>query len=316
VTTSNLDEPIACLVIAIFTVRARRARKRFMSNRKVSLVTGASRGIGRACAIELAKRGFDVVVTARTVTGKEFYEYSSSIKRKAEQPLPGSLEETAAEVRAAGGEALVQKLDLAERADWPAAIDATVAHFGRLDVLVNNGRYIGPGHMDVFDDTPLELIERMFLCNVFAPLHLIKLALPSMRRQGGGIVINVTSSAGERETPLLIGEGGWGLGYSVTKAAFNRMIPGLAKELRKDRIAVIGLMPGFVGTERMAIELGAFGFDASKALPTDNPGRVCAMLASARDPMVFTGKDLDGPTFFAEHEGVSFGHPGEDPAGA
>ena len=54
-----------------------------------------------------------------------------------------------------------------------------------------------------------------------------------------------------------------------------------------------------------------FGFDASKALPTDNPGRVCAMLASARDPMVFTGKDLDGPTFFAEHAGVSFAHPGQ-----
>ena len=64
-----------------------------------------------------------------------------------------------------------------------------------------------------------------------------------------------------------------------------------------------------------AVELGAFGFDASKALPTDNPGRVCAMLASARDPMVFSGKDLDGPTFYAEHAGVSFGHPGENPSG-
>jgi len=282
-----------------------------MAKRKVALVTGASRGIGRACAIELAKRGFDVVVTARTVTGKEFYEYSSTIKKKAERPLPGSLEKTAEEVRQAGGEAFVQKLDLAERADWPAAIEATVAHFGRLDVLVNNGRYIGPGHMDAFEDTPLDLIERMFLCNVFAPLHLIKLSVPIMRRRGGGVVINVTSSAGEHETPLAIGEGGWGLGYSITKAAFNRMIPGLAKELRKDGIAVIGLMPGFVGTERMAIELGAFGFDAAKALPVENPGRVCAMLASAGDPMVFTGKDVYGPTFHEEHARVRWAHPGE-----
>jgi len=54
-----------------------------------------------------------------------------------------------------------------------------------IDVLVNNGRYVGPGHMDPFEDTPLELIERMFLCNVIAPLHLIKLCLPAMRRQGG-----------------------------------------------------------------------------------------------------------------------------------
>jgi short-subunit dehydrogenase len=173
-------------------------------------------------------------------------------------------------------------------------------------LLVNNGRYIGPGHMDRFDDTPVELIEQMLLCNVVAPLHLIKLCLPIMRRQGGGIVINITSSAGEREIAAPIGQGGWGLGYSLSKAAFNRMVPGLAKELRQDRIAVIGLMPGFVATERMAIELKEFGFDAAKGLPVENPGRVCAMLATAKDPLYFSGKDIYGPSFHAEHEQVRF----------
>ncbi len=278
-------------------------------SRKVALVTGASRGIGRACAIELAHRGFDVVVSARTVRPGEFYEYSSTVKKKATRPLPGSLEETAAEVRALGVDALEVKLDLSVRSDWPAAIKRTMERFGRIDVLVNNGRYIGPGHMDPFEDTPLELIEQMFVCNVFAPLHLIKLCLPMMRRQGGGVVINVTSTAGERETPAPIGQGGWGLGYSITKAAFNRSVAGLAKELRKDNIAVIGLMPGFVATERMAIELGDFGFDASKGLPVENPGRVCAMLATARDPMVFSGRDVYGPTFFEDHANVRFDWP-------
>lgn len=275
-------------------------------SRKVALVTGASRGIGRACAIELARRGFDVVVSARTVRPGDSFEYSSTVKKKADKPLPGSLEETAAEVRALGVDALVAKLDLALRADWPAAIEATMQRFGRLDVLVNNGRYIGPGHMDPFEETPLELIETMFLCNVFAPLHLIKLCVPIMKRQGGGIVINVTSTAGDRETPAPIGKGGWGLGYSVTKAAFNRSVPGLAKELRPHNIAVIGLMPGFVATERMAIELGDFGFDASKGLPVENPGRVCAMLATAKDPLVFSGRDLYGPSFFEDHANVTF----------
>jgi NAD(P)-dependent dehydrogenase (short-subunit alcohol dehydrogenase family) len=275
-------------------------------SRKVAFVTGASRGIGRACALELARRHFDVVVTARTVRPGEFHEYSSTVKRKAARPLPGSLEETAAEVEAIGTSALVAKLDLSVREDWPAAIDRAMARFGRIDVLINNGRYIGPGHMDPFDETPLELIEQMFLCNVFAPLHLIKLCLPIMRRQGGGIVINVTSTSGEKETPAPIGQGGWGLGYSITKAAFNRMVPGLAKELRRDSVAVIGLMPGFVATERMAIELGDFGFDASRGLPVENPGRVCAMLATARDPMVFTGRDVYGPAFHEEHAGVRF----------
>ncbi len=272
-----------------------------MAEGKVAFITGASRGIGRGCALELAKRGFKLVLSARTVTGQERFEHSSTVKHSSDAPLPGSLEATAAEVRALGAEAAVIKLDLSVRGDWSAAIDAAMRRFGRIDVLVNNGRYIGPGHMDWFEDTPVELIEQMMLCNVVAPLHLIKLCMPIMRRQGGGIVINITSSAGDRETPALIGAGGWGLGYSISKAAFNRMVPGLAKELRRDGIAVIGLMPGFVGTERMAIELGQFGFDASQALTVDNPGRVCAMLATAADPMFFSGRDVHGPTFYAEH---------------
>jgi len=277
-----------------------------MTERKVAFITGASRGIGRGCALELARRGFDLVLTARTVTGAERYEHSSTVKRSAVEPLPGSLEQTAAEVRALGAQALVIKLDLSVRAEWPAAVQGALEHFGRIDVLVNNGRYIGPGHMDEFVDTPVELIEQMMLCNVIAPLHLIKLVLPAMQRQGGGIVINVTSSAGDREIDAPIGKGGWGLGYSITKAAFNRMVPGLAKELRRHNIAVIGLMPGFVGTERMAIELAEFGFDASKGLPVENPGRVCAMLATAADPLYFSGKDIYGPAFHEEHRQVRF----------
>jgi len=277
-----------------------------MTGRRVAFVTGASRGIGRGCALELARRGLDVVLSARTVTGAERLEHSSTVKKSITTPLPGSLEATASEVRALGVDALVVQLDLARRVDWPAAIDAALTRFGRIDVLVNNGRYVGPGHMDPFEDTPVELIEQMLLCNVVAPLHLIKLCLPAMQRQGGGIVINITSSAGERETDAPIGKGGWGLGYSLSKAAFNRMVPGLAKELRVHNVAVIGLMPGFVGTERMATELGEFGFDASKALPVENPGRVCAMLATAKNPMYFSGKDIYGPGFHAEHALVRF----------
>jgi NAD(P)-dependent dehydrogenase (short-subunit alcohol dehydrogenase family) len=196
--------------------------------------------------------------------------------------------------------------DLLDHESLVRGVATVLAEWGHIDVLVNNGRYIGPGHMDAFEDTPLELIEQMFVCNVHAPLALIKLCLPAWKRQGGGIVINVTSSAGQIETPAPIGQGGWGLGYSITKAAFSRMIPGLAKELRQYDVAVIGLMPGFVGTERMAVELREFGFDASKGLPVENPGRVCAMLATASDPMIFSGKDLNGPTFHAEHAATRF----------
>jgi len=277
-----------------------------VTDRKVAFLTGASRGIGRGCALELAKRGFDLVLTARTVTGAERFEHSSTVKKSSTDALPGSCEATAAECRALGVATHVAKLDLAERGDWPAAIESAMRRFGRIDVLVNNGRYVGPGHMDPFEETPLELIEQMFLCNVYAPLALIKLCLPIWKRQGGGIVINITSSAGQTETPQPIGKGGWGLGYSLTKAAFSRMVAGLAKELRPYNVAIIGLMPGFVGTERMAIELGQFGFDASKALPVENPGRVCAMLATSKNPMHFSGKDLRGPELHLEHSLLRF----------
>ena len=271
-----------------------------MPEAKVAFVTGASRGIGRAAALELARRGLDCVVAARTVTGEERLEHSSSVKKSATDPLPGSLRETAAAIEALGRRALAVPLDLSSRNDWAPAVEAALERFGRIDVLVNNGRYVGPGHMDAFEETPIELIEKMLLCNVIAPLELVKLCLPAMKRQGGGVVIHVTSSAGDRETPLAIGEGGWGLGYSISKAALNRSVAGLAKELRPHNVAVIGLMPGFVATERIVREMRGYGFDPAKGLPVENPGRVCAMLATAKDPMIFSGRDVHGPTFHAE----------------
>src|SRR5207249_4425428 len=110
------------------------------ADKKVAFITGASRGIGRGCALELAKRGFDLVLTARTVTGQERFEHSSTVKKSVTRPLPGSLEQTAREVETLGASAAVVKLDLSERADWSTAVQAALDRFGRIDVLVNNGR--------------------------------------------------------------------------------------------------------------------------------------------------------------------------------
>jgi NAD(P)-dependent dehydrogenase (short-subunit alcohol dehydrogenase family) len=151
--------------------------------------------------------------------------------------------------------------------------------------------------MDLFVDTPMEIYDQHFECNVLAPLYLMKLAIPAMQRQGGGVFIQVTSGAGQNESPKLPGQGGWGLGYSITKAAFNRIAAGLGKELQAHQIAVINLEPGFVGTERMAQDLKGFGFDAGAALRVEVPGEVCAYLASHPTPMVFSGRTIDAPWF-------------------
>lgn len=269
---------------------------------KIAIVTGASRGIGRACALHLARKGFDVVVSARTLEEGEFHEYSSTLKRQAKEPLPGSLRSVAREIAALGRRALPVRLDLNSRADVEQVVERTMAALGRIDLLVNNGRYIGPGHMDLFVDTPMELLDRMVQCNTLAPLYFCKLVVPIMIRQGGGMIINVSSGAGINETPRLPGEGGWGLGYSISKAGLNRMAAGLGKELRQHRIAVVNLEPGFVATERMHVEMKDYGFDATKGVSMDVPGATCAWLATCKNPLFFAGKTVYAPDFAVEHE--------------
>src|SRR5438046_9727994 len=128
-----------------------------MPGRKVAFITGASRGIGRGCALELARRAFDVVLTARTVTGQERLEHSSTVRKSLTDPLPGSLEQTAREVRALGVDELVAKLDLSRREDWPGAIDAALGRFARYDVLVNYGRSVVPKHEEHYRGWTSEL---------------------------------------------------------------------------------------------------------------------------------------------------------------
>ena len=147
---------------------------------RVAFVTGASRGIGKACAVELAKVGYGVAISARTVAEGEEREHSSTVKKSDTRPLPGSLATTAALIEAEGRQALPVAADLTDRDTLTAAAATVLDQWGHVDVLVNNGRYIGPGHMDRLLDTPIELLERHLEANALAPLVLIQALLPQM----------------------------------------------------------------------------------------------------------------------------------------
>ena len=246
-----------------------------------AMVTGASRGIGKAIAVHLAGAGFDVALTARTVDEGEEREHSPTLRCSDTSSLPGSLSSTAKLVRAVGVRSLTVPADLTDRASVIAAADTVLAEWGRVDVLVNNGRYIGPGHMDHIEETPLELLELHLEANVMAPLALIKKVLPGMLERGSGCIVNITSGAGFHDPPAPAGQGGWGLGYGFSKAALHRVAGILHLELADRGIRAYNVQPGFIATERMAQDMGGYGFDASSAAPPDVVGAVVAWLATS-----------------------------------
>ena len=261
--------------------------------RPVALVTGASRGIGKAIAIHLAKGGFDVAVGARTVHEGEAREHSSTVAKSNTRALPGSLDSTAALIEAAGSRALPVYMDLLDRASLEPAVRAVLSELGQIDVLVNNGRYVGPGHMDRVLDTPVELLDRHLEANVMSPVILAKLVLPEMVARGHGVVINLASSSGTMDPPAPAGDGGWGLGYGMSKGALHRMAGILAVELGDRGIRAYNLSPGFIATERITIDMAEFGFDASAGAPPDVVGAVAAWLVSAPEARERNGEWIE-----------------------
>jgi len=264
-------------------------------DRKTALVTGASRGIGKGIAVHLARAGFDVALTARTAREGEGREHSSTLKKSDTTPLPGSLASTAALVEETGQRALTVPSDLLDRASLGAAAATVLERWGHVDVLVNNARYVGPGHMDLILDTPMELLEKHLEANALAPIVLIKQLLPSMLERGGGTIVNVSSGAGESDPPAPAGSGGWGLGYGFSKAALNRIAGILALELGDRGIRAYNLEPGFVATERIAIDMAPFGFDASVGIPVDVPSAVAAWLVTDPAAVEPNGRTVNAP---------------------
>ena len=260
--------------------------------RKVALVTGASRGIGKAIAAHLAIRGLDVVVTARSVSDRDV------------TPYPGTINETAALVESVGARALAVRCDIGVAADIEGAVKSALDHFGRIDVLVNNARYEGPAMWDDFAASDWTEIGKLLDCNVRAPLHFAHLLIPHMRSQGGGLVVNITTTMEYHLDPAYKpGKGATTSLYPSTKAHLIWATMMLARELHDDRIAMVGVHPGSVLTERVTTQ--AMGtFDRSKRYTAHVPGSIVAYLATTDDAMEYTGRILEDPLGFVKDRGL------------
>ena len=230
---------------------------------KVALVTGGSKGIGRACAYGFAAEGAKVAVTGRTLA---------------------ELEATASKVRQLGSEALVCQSDFLDREQVAGIVPAVLAEFGRIDILVNNAAIIHP-RIDLVDldvQTWYDVIE----VNLNAAAMLTKLVVPAMVEAGGGSIINISSIGGR--------SGGRGRSaYRVTKSALISLTQTLAAELREHGINVNAICPGGTDTEGYREAFNNRGReDIPNLMLPEEIANVAVFLASERSSAI-TGTAID-----------------------
>lgn len=277
------------------------------SSAPVAFVTGASRGIGKAGSIALAKAGYDVVVTARTLHPGETHDYGSSVATSGKQTaLPGSLEETAREVEKHGRRALVLRLDLLDRASIDAAVDRALAEWGRIDVLFNNGIYQGPGVMDSMMEVPEDKLRLVLEGNFFAQLHLTRRVLKTMLARKSGTVVNMTSNAGQYDPPNKTGDGGWGFAYGASKSAFHRMAGFIHVEHKDDGIRAYNIDPGYVPTESQMALRGKddpiYQQYIAHGAPPEVPAATLAWILTTEEGRARSGQTFHAPRHAKEHK--------------
>jgi len=199
---------------------------------KVAIVTGASRGIGKAIAIGFANEGAIVVVAARTEIENE--------------KLPGTIYKTAEEIKSLGGEALPIRCDVTNEDNVNEMVRKVINEFGRVDILVNNA---GVAFYYPLIETPLRRWDLVLRVNLTGAFLCCKAVLLKMIEQRQGSIINISSLAANERDGATVSTG---LAYAVAKAGLDRFTYGLAAEVGRYNIAVNCVKPfGVVNTEGM-----------------------------------------------------------------
>ena len=251
---------------------------------KVAIVSGGSRGIGRAICLGLAAHGARVVGAART-------EVDTSGSTRFQKYASGTIHETARMIKEGGGSALGVRCDITQVEDIQRLVDTTLDHFGRIDVLVCNA---GIDCESPVVDLDVDLLDRCLAVNVSGPLLLCKIVLPAMFAQSSGSIFGITSGSAQAYRPGRVG-------YSLSKAVLERMLLSLAEEVRPHNVAVNLLNPG-----RMDTWMNRNGDWAGTAhIPLNQPDAIIpsAVWLASQTAGTFTGRLVEISDF-----GVTWGH--------
>ena len=250
---------------------------------RVALVTGGSRGIGRAICLGLASKGAKVVVAART-------EVDSSAGTTFEKLASGTIHTTTQMIQRRGGTAIGIRCDVTQVEDIRRLVEQTLDHFGHLDVVVNNA---GVDCESPVVDLDVDLLDRCLAVNVRGPLLLCKFALPTLIAQRSGSILCITSGAARAYRPGRVS-------YSMSKAALERMFLSLAEEVRPYNIAVNVLSPG-----RMDTWMNRSGdWPGTSHIPLEQPDTIipAAVWLATQTAASFTGQVVERAEF-----GVTWG---------
>jgi dehydrogenase/reductase SDR family protein 1 len=247
----------------------------FSAKKRVAIVTGASRGIGRGVAIGLGEAGWTVYLTGRTV-------------RDGESDRPGSITKTAAEVTDAGGNGIPMRCDHNIDAETAAVFRRVIEEQGQLDLLVNNATLyttdVGPREDAPFWELPIEIWDLMHAVGLrshyVASIHAARTMVP----QGHGLIVNISS----RGAVMYTGN----VSYNVVKAAVDMLTLSTAEELRKHHVAVVSLWPRLTRTAAVLAHPELFP-EASRGWSPEFNGRLVAALAADDNVIEKSGRALD-----------------------
>jgi NAD(P)-dependent dehydrogenase (short-subunit alcohol dehydrogenase family) len=235
----------------------------------VALVTGASRGAGKGIALVLGEHGATVYVTGR------------STRAEPNPNRPGTIEDTAEDVRSRGGTGIAVQVDHTDRAQVASLVERIASDHGRLDVLVNNawmGYEIRVERIP-FWEAPLEHWDLMF-ASLRGQMLTAQLAVPLMLAQGRGLIVNTLWDVG----PHFHGH----VFYDTVKTAVSRMSFGMGEQLHEHGIAVVALSPGWMHTETMDLSPES----AAQTESTEYVGRATAALAGDPGVLRWSGQTL------------------------